>query len=454
MKRKLLCWILVLSLLLCACQTTAKTDIDPSGQVSAGELDTTPIPTGEVPFTQTDSFPVPFDGELHVTAGEVCLTADEALYDYDTMWLLLEENYPYLDRMEAELGINWREIRDNYRKQLDKKGYVSQASFIDVINFCLYDLHNVGHMFVLFPSTWQRYGDSWLTIEDDLLQRMGNLIQNPRSKQFYRYWEKLINNTGSGLSATISVVDNEAISPGITFGVVDDIPYVKISTFSGWTDDTYAAMSQFLTGVQDKDHLIIDIQGNAGGDIRPWMSMIAALIDEPIANEMFFAAKSGPLNLALNPQFADSIGEVYTDDSWREDFPYIQPEYVEDMDLLFKVTQRIQPSDTEHTFDGKVWVLVDDVCYSSADQFAVFCQGTGFATLVGTETSGNGIGAQPYVMALPYSGLVIYYEPYLTFNPDGSCNGIRGTQPDLTPEESQSALDTCLAAIHAEETNK
>lgn len=443
MKRKLWCCVLVLSLALCACQTTAEPDATPSAQESA-----------QVAFTQTDSFPMPFDGKLQKTpSGEIFLTGEEALYDYDTMWLLLEENYPYLDRIEAELGIDWREIRDNYRRQLDHKGYVSQASFIDTINLCLYDLHNVGHMFVLFPSTWQRYGDEWLSIDDPLLQRMGNLIQNPRSEQFYHAWENLTDEYASGLSATVSVVDEKTVSPGVTFGAVDDIPYVKILTFSGWTDDTYAAMRQFLAGAQDKDHLIVDIQGNAGGDIRPWMSMIADLIHEPIANEMFFAAKSGALNLALNPQFADSIGEVYTDDSWRNDFPYIQSESVEGMDLMFKVTQRIQPSETEHTFDGKVWVLVDDVCYSSADQFAVFCRETGFATLVGTETSGNGIGAQPYVMALPYSGLVIYYEPYLAFNPDGSCNGIRGTQPDLTLEEGQSALDACLASIHAAETN-
>ncbi len=57
-------------------------------------------------------------------------------------------------------------------------------------------------------------------------------------------------------------------------------------------------------------------------------------------------------------------------------------------------------------------------------------------------------------MVPPYSGLIVEYEPYLSFNPDGSCNGIKGTQPDLVPEEGQSALDACLAAIHAEKTDK
>ncbi len=481
MKRTIWCLILALSLLLCACQANLAPDVDaptpgiiddarqsdpaslppsetptesPSEQVSSQ------VETGEPRFTQTDSFPMPFDGEQRVNRnGEIVFTPSEALYDYDTMWLLLEENFPYLDRIEAEMGIDWRAVRDRYREMMERQaragdGWLTQAEFINIINSCLNKFHSVGHLFLLTPSTWQRYGDTWLALDDTLLQTLGKVMRNPRSEQFYQTWEKLMGGRASNLSANVNIIYGETVPPGVTLDMVEDIPYVKISTFSGWTDDTYAALSQFLAGIEDKEHLIIDVQGNSGGDTGPWMyHIVETLAKEPMINEMFFAAKAGSLNLTLNPHFADSRDAVYTDDSWREDFPYIQPEYVEGMDLLFKVTQRIPPSETGTGFNGKIWVLVDKRCYSSTDQFAVFCKATGFATLVGTETGGNGIGAQPYVMALPYSGLVIYYEPYLSFNPDGSCNGIRGTQPDLIPEEGQSALDACLDAIHGEAAN-
>lgn len=483
MKRKIWCWVLVLSLLLCGCQTAAPPDVSPgpSAQESAGEEihssppAETPAETGsgsgelltrpeysEPDFTQTDSFPMPFDGEMFVNRnGEIAFTPSEALYDYDTMWLLLEENFPYLDRIEAEMGIDWRAVRDRYREMMERQarsgdGWLTQAEFTGIIQSCLSQLHEVGHLYVIGPNNWRVWGDRWLAQEDDtLLQALGKLMRNPRSTQFYQAWEEQTGGRASGLSASVSAADDKTVPPGVTFGTAEDIPYVKISTFSGWTDDTYDALSQFLAGIEDSEHLIIDVQGNGGGDIKPWMyNIVAPLIQEPMINEMFFAAKAGSLNLALRPQLPDLFGGAYTDDSWREDFPYIQPEHVKGLDLLFKVTQRIPPSEAGIDFNGKIWVLIDNGCYSSTDQFAVFCKATGFATLVGTETGGNGIGMQPYIMALPYSGLVVYYEPYLSFNPDGSCNGIRGTQPDLVPGEGQSALDACLAAIHAEETDK
>lgn len=482
MKRKIWCWVLVLSLLLCGCQTAAPPDVSPgpSARESAGE-EIHSSPPAETPaetesgsgrfppqpevcgveFTQTESFPMPFDGELYVNGyGQILLSANEALYDYDTMWLLLEENFPYLDRIEAEMGIDWRAVRDSYRTRLEQQaqameGYLLQGTFINIITQCLNKFHEVGHLYVIRPTKWHEWGDSWLALDDTLFQTLGNLMRNPRSEQFYQGWEKLVGGRASGLSANGNATGGETVPPGVTFGMAEDIPYVKISTFSGWTDGTYDALSQFLAGIEGSEHLIIDVQGNGGGDIKPWIDhIVAPLIQEPMINEMFFAAKAGSLNLALRPQLPDLFGGAYTDDSWREDFPYIQPEHVKGLDLLFKVTQRIPPSEAGFDFNGKIWVLIDNGCYSSTDQFAVFCKATGFATLVGTETGGNGIGMQPYIMALPYSGLVVYYEPYLSFNPDGSCNGIRGTQPDLVPGEGQSALDACLAAIHAEETNK
>ena len=49
-------------------------------------------------------------------------------------------------------------------------------------------------------------------------------------------------------------------------------------------------------------------------------------------------------------------------------------------------------------------------------------------------------------MALPWSGLLIYYDPYLGFNPDGTCNGIYGTMPDCETSAA-TALTDCLALI-------
>ena len=154
----------------------------------------------------------------------------------------------------------------------------------------------------------------------------------------------------------------------------------------------------------------------------------------------------------VEPEFDKNRGNFtrYTDDSWQKEFPYISPDIVTSMDIFLKLSSTLRCTEVPDKFHGKIWVLVDKYCYSATDMFACFCKETGFATLVGTETGGNGKGATPYLMALPYSGLIVEYETYLSFNTDGTCNGISGTVPDIVPEEGRGALETCLMAINGE----
>ena len=166
----------------------------------------------------------------------------------------------------------------------------------------------------------------------------------------------------------------------------------------------------------------------------------------------FWAAKSGSLNLMLEPEFDKSRGYItrYTDDSWQKEFPYISSDMLTGMDVLLKASSTLSCTDVTDKFHGKIWVLVDDYCYSATEALVCFCKETGFATLVGTKTGGSGKGTQPYFMALPYSGLLVEYETYLTFNSDGTYNGISGTVPDIIPEEGRGTLETCLMAINGE----
>lgn len=105
------------------------------------------------------------------------------------------------------------------------------------------------------------------------------------------------------------------------------------------------------------------------------------------------------------------------------------------------------PSENIVNYTGKVWVIVDKHVYSSSDSFAAFCKKTGFATLVGTQTGGNGLGTIPLVAPLPNSGLLIRYECSSGYNDDGSCNAIVGTTPDIEIEPNQDALGVCLDII-------
>ncbi len=137
-------------LLLCACQSPANTedtandlppenvDVEtpaadsPTEEEPAALLPPAP-PACEIAFTETESFPLPFEEELLVDEEEgILLSAGQALYDYDTMWELLEENYPYFDVIKEELGISSRVVKTQYRAKLVSladDGYIAQREF-------------------------------------------------------------------------------------------------------------------------------------------------------------------------------------------------------------------------------------------------------------------------------------------------------------------------------------
>ena len=152
----------------------------------------------------------------------------------------------------------------------------------------------------------------------------------------------------------------------------------------------------------------------------------------------------------LEPKFDKSRDNItrYTDDSWQKEFPYISSDLLTGMDIFLKFSSTLKCTDVPDKFHGKIWLLVDRYCCSATEALACFSKETGFATLVGTKTGGSGKGAAPYYMALPYSGLIVAYEPYLSFNTDGTCNGTSGTAPDIVTEEGSDALETCLMAIN------
>lgn len=481
MKAKIIFCALAIAMLLCACQAeeqpestyspspvpeqTAAVETpapSPSESVPSKQLPPAP-PVCEVEFTQTDSFPRPFEDELLLDEERgLLLSTEQALYDYDTMWLLLEENFPYLEAIKAEVGIDWRKVKAEYRLKLKNQaidGYVSQEDFFNTFSHCIGKFQSIGHL----SLSDQSYLMSVLqNFDDDLNKRIVSMIDNPKTELFYTWLQQCSLDKGNSItieslenkSEIVDVRNAQAITSKVMTGYVGDrIPYLRIASFLTWEESTYAALAEFFSDIADEEHLIIDVRGNGGGSDGNWRRGIVPLLEQTeLEFNMLFSTKSGSLNLALDPSMADGqrYGTRYTDDSWQEDFPYVLPEAVAGLDTHLKVSTVFKKDNTQKYFSGKIWVLIDEYCYSATDAFTCFCKETGFATLVGSTTSGNGKGASPLFMVLPYSGLIVRYEPYLTFNSDGTCNGIRGTLPDIVPEEGKFALETCLQVIQDE----
>ena len=488
MKGKMILFLLAAAMVLCACQadgepqdinldTSTPEQTEQKEPPSDGEAQTEPEederdplppapPVCELDFTETESFPFPFEDELLVDEERgLLLSTGQALYDYDTMWQLLEENYPYLEAIKREMGIDWEEVKREYRQRLESHasdGYISQEDFIHTIDVCLKKFQSVGHLFLIKAETRTRYIDGFSSDGRNFCQNLSKLMSNPKSDIFYTYEEQLPSQNPDyywGDGEIVNVDEWVDISQGqnVYAGYVEGgIPYLRFGSFSLLDDGAQATLEEFFSGISEEEHLIIDVRGNGGGSDYTWRyGIVPFLAQKEYEYDQFWAAKSGSLNLRIEPKFDKSRENFtrYTDDSWQEEFPYVSPDSLTGLDIFLKVSWPSWKTDTPDKFDGKIWVLVDESCYSATDDFVSFCKETGFATLVGTKTGGSGKGTDPYFMALPYSGMIVEYDTYFTFNIDGTINGISGPVPDIVLEPGKYALETCLMAINGELDN-
>lgn len=83
-------------------------------------------------------------------------------------------------------------------------------------------------------------------------------------------------------------------------------------------------------------------------------------------------------------------------------------------------------------FKGKIYLLVDGQVFSSSEAFAAFAKSTGFATLVGERTGGDGLGDDPAICVLSNSGYVFRFTKEMGLTSNGTCNFEHKTEPDIT----------------------
>lgn len=429
---------------------------------SCHEAEPSAAPVVQVPFQETESFPFPFDEALPMgdESEGFLMSVDQMLYDYDTMWQLLEDNFPFWTAVEEEMGIDWRTYRDEFRDTLvniyARKGYGTQALFHEAISQCLGKFNSVGHLYIMPQSFRDTLKDYFADDSSTFGKNYLALLNDEKSERYYALLQGILNpyptqnqqeeGTSQATAVQPSVEDVVTVTgeaaPEVVMGYAKETPYLKCGTFMDWTEETYTAVADFLRANEDADHMIIDIRGNGGGNSSTWVKgIVPYLTDETLRWDILYGGKNGALNLWLDP---DYMAQAVTDDAWKEQFPNISEEKLEGLDFVMETEASVEG---KSEFDGQVWLLVDQADYSASDQFTVFSKDTGFATVVGTRTSGNGIGEQPYAMVLPYSGMMIYYESYVGFNEDGTCNGITGTTPDHWVKKGQTALDVCLELI-------
>lgn len=414
------------------------------------------------------------------------LTKEQMLEDYDYLHRVLVENYPYIGVAKRKYGADFEAGYAQGRRNLEQ--CETDVDFYLEISRLIDSMKGTGHLSI--------YGPSIVLSEMEGYQEMLEDGGLPEDMMWYKPWvdeylsppvtehaaawnDLLGTSYVSAYDQTLEEFnlqrDGEEENVKTEMIKAGETAYVSIASFdTGTYDKDREILFSFYRQAADCDNLIIDISRNGGGSMGYYRDLIVAPnIDEDVYWLNYVFLKDGEINRRYHPDLDEMYFPLDTSpDRIREQLlgeysgqerkkiepflsavgipPKMNRQDLEALDLYCPSLNSIQPVNGEKMFKGKIWVLVSEDVYSSSESFASFCKTTGFATLVGTRTGGDGIGSDPLLYVLPNSGIVGRYAWIYGTVQDGTGSEEFGTEPDYLSEEGETALDTCLRIIKGE----
>lgn len=454
------------------------------------------------------------------------LSINEKLEDFDYLYNVLKDNYPYLEVSKRKTGFDWLEKREEFKGTIAKTK--NNVEFYFAIDEILHLLQNA-HTNIIGPDRYDMYREfykgsgnySWNRVinnknveakykkwtmilpkskriipidfkyvegkyiiysnlgDKDFLKqydiprfstlisidgiKIDEYIKNNMNKMYLTYDFKrnklktnnlfITCNDNERKELRFKTLDGKIIKKKLTGIQVentnkydintdkvyetkiiqkDKIAYLKVWSFSyEHVEKDKEGIYSFLKSIKDYPYLIIDIRGNGGGSEGYYMeNIVPALIEKPLSTQFYCLYRGGDY---IKPFLKSRKIRTKPIEKLPDELNY--PEETKNLFKSFLDSKdEIRPKNPVG-FKGKIFLLVDDYVYSSAEAFAAFCKATKFATLVGTATGGDGIGMDPAIVSLPNSGLLIRFPLEMGLNPDGTPNEEYHTQPDIYVEQ-------------------
>lgn len=372
------------------------------------------------------------------------------LEDYNYFWDVIEENYPFYNAVKRITGNDLAKTREFYLAQAQEA--TSAQELYTVLSRCDREFHGVGHFCVMSPNFYAQHMDSYQhNLGDPKIDYLYARISVPATLDFYNYTLPSTPSASTDSASETPPPNSGTDNLHFTDFAEDKISCVSVRRMTGsWQNDDASVLADYFRRLEAEGYTncIVDIRGNIGGDTTYWKNnIVAPNISDPLFNTNYVLFKGSETASYFT---ACDIETLPILELPVNELPALHPDDLDGITCCQQFTSGTEPIPDAPLFTGRFWLLVDGSNYSASEAFAVFCKGTGFATLVGTPTGGDGIGFNPLLTALPNSGIVFRFSTVNGLNPDGSCNEEYGTTPDIVIEAGQDALTVCLEAISAE----
>lgn len=371
-------------------------------------------------------------------------TQAELLADYDRLWDDLYENYPFFTVL-AQRGIDVEGLRLENRALLEDR-VTDLAGFASLLRDTFYRMGNLAHLGLVEPDRYAFYRSTLLpSLPQGVHDGRLACVYDPQAQASYALL---------GAGDDVPRLFKPTPEVEMRYFAEADAAYFRFKSFDRPTyERDRDVVAEYLRTLGDVAHIIFDITGNPGGFAVCWQDNIVSPFGGMCESYTFL--KRSPVN------------ERFFFDDPRQDIRPIsalppeaeRPDFVHDLGFTHFVRAQIQLpngafSGRRIDSQARRWVLTDQGTFSAADGLAAFCRRSGWATLVGRTTSGDGAVSLSSLgvamIRLPNTGLLVMFSTSTAANADGTMNAAVGTAPDIASERGESPLDTCLRVIATE----
>lgn len=390
------------------------------------------------------------------------LQPEDYLTDFEMFYQEFKNNFPYIGVAKRKYGIDYERNYHNTRTLL--KSCTNDFDYYHLLREHFFEYTYVGHLDI-WGTRYNSYIEEWkdYASESDGMAFRYKILNNPVSKKNYARMEKVIDALSSKyddyvLQFDVRKEEEPDISPdlgrdnpNVSLEIIeeDNIAKVTINSFDmSLFEEDKKILFEYYHKIQNYKHIIFDIRQNTGGGMEYFNELVMApFIDEKVSVPVYIFMKNGEITKdTLSAHMGNDI-------DWKpmSEVPALVGLNKDDrleLDYFYQFSYEIEPSSENINFTGKMWMLVGSNNYSSAEYAAMMAKESNFATLVGENTGGDGIGIDPTFIVMPKSGFVVQYSPIYGTDANGVNSEEAGTSPHIYSTDELDAFEACMNSIH------
>ncbi len=370
--------------------------------------------------------------------------------DYEYLWKEIRESYPYYNLFEDITKKNLESIYIEYKEKLNE--CKSFYDFYLLLSNLSTEFEYIGHFTLIDTSFYNELLSYELYKTKELMEESPNetylkKLYNMRKKIFKKssYIYSYISNLEENNNKT---VNNKESLPKLTIIDEGETACIQIDSFI-ISSDYENIFKQYYKKIKNYKNIIFDIRNNSGGSTSYYEKYI---IDYLLNNQIKYDETYLLNNTNTNTKFMSESVKKTIKPITHIPIKNLDEKLINSFDSFNIIENVYYPNEEKNIgFNGKIYLLVSNSVYSASEALTYLCKETGFATIIGTNTGGDGIqdgNGGPIKIVLPNSKLIFQFTASIGINSDGTINEIEGTKPDVYLKNGEDALTKCLDIIY------